>query len=393
MASKVLSVIVLGCLIGTQSLAQGRHGTIQIECKPGVQILFDDEPVGVTKAGRINLLIKDVKEGYHLIGAIKDGFVQQEVKIYVGRGKTLVHTVPDHFYPLKMDLKGKGLGDIKDLIGQGKRVNVPTKDKDQYGNPVMTRDNSRIDPVTGLPYEIWLKYPLLELVLIPSGEFIMGSPEAEQERHDTEGPQHRVRITQHFYLAKYEVTQVQWLTTMGVNPSRRDKKDFHAPVEYVSWNRCQEFCKRTGLSFPTEAQWEYACRAGTNTPFHFGKRLWPKWVNFNASSEYGGAPIGKSRGETIKVGALRPNAWGIYDMHGNVEEWCEDNASRRFYGILPDPVSDPVCRDEKIRHRIARGGSFHGHAQFCRSASRRFCRPTDRDERLGFRPVLRIQVN
>jgi uncharacterized protein (TIGR02996 family) len=208
----------------------------------------------------------------------------------------------------------------------------------------------------------------LELALIPAGSFIMGSPEEEQERQGDEGPQHRVTLTRAFYLGVYPVTQSQWRAVMGSNPSTERKADH--PVSGSSWNRCQTFCNKlteqTGLKFrlPTEAEWEYAARATTTTPFHFGATISADIVNFDGNYCYRGQAKGIYRAKTTVVGSFPPNAFGLYDMHGNVWELCQDGL--REY--TEEPVSDPVGLEKE--YRAARGGSWFHLPWHCRCAYR-----------------------
>jgi formylglycine-generating enzyme required for sulfatase activity len=279
-----------------------------------------------------------------------------------------------------------------------KDFEFPDAGMDQHGNPVVTRNGSRFDTETGYPYEVWMKNPRMEFVLVTAGEFMMGSQDSESERSLHEGPLHRVRITQPFYMAKYEVTQTQWEGVMGTNPSGLKGDDF--PVEEVSWNDCKEFLnklnramsgqrsalKGTGFRLPTEAQWEYACRAGTTTPFHFGKTITTNQVNYDGEYPYGNSPKGEYRQKTVRVGTFPSNAWGLHDMHGNVWEWCEDKYHPRTYGEPEATKPDPVCTLDSS-YRIFRGGGWDCFAGFCRSAfrgkevtGRSYCT-------LGFRPI------
>ena len=171
----------------------------------------------------------------------------------------------------------------------------------------------------------------LEMVAIPPGEFMMGSPESEANREKSEGPQHRVRINYWFYLGRLEVTQAQWRAVMGSNPSSSKNCD-ECPMEVVSWNDAMEFCRklsaRTGREYrlPSEAEWEYAARAGTTTPFAFGDTITPEIVNYHGdypyANAYANAATGTNRRKTVPGGSLGvANAFGLYDMHGNVWEW------------------------------------------------------------------------
>jgi formylglycine-generating enzyme required for sulfatase activity len=216
----------------------------------------------------------------------------------------------------------------------------------------------------------------VKLRLIPAGKFMIGSPGTESDRDDDE-TQHRVSITKPFYLGVTEVTQEQYQKVMGTNPSYFKRPQ--GPVERVSWAAAVEFCgklsampaeKTAGHVYrlPTEAEWEYACRSGTTTAYSFGddaSRLGDYgWLNENSVSS------------THPVGEKKPNAWGLYDMHGNVWEWCQD----RYYG---GATSGSL--------RVYRGGSWLGIARYCRSANRLRNTPEYRDSSLGFR-VLRSSI-
>jgi len=249
----------------------------------------------------------------------------------------------------------------------------------------------------------------LELVWIPPGSFMMGSPKGEPGRDGDEGPQHRVRISHGFWMGKYEVTQRQWRAVMGNNPSHFKNAGPDAPVESVSWNDCQEFIKKLnaripggGFRLPTEAEWEYACRAGSTTALYngpiriLGKNNAPAldpiaWYGGNSGVEYAGAWDSSDRPEkqydhkragTHPVGRKAPNAWGLYDMLGNVWEWCSD-----WYGEYPSgPVTDPTGpRSGSLR--VRRGGSWYDSAGGCRCANRVRYRPGFRRGNLGFRLV------
>jgi formylglycine-generating enzyme required for sulfatase activity len=197
----------------------------------------------------------------------------------------------------------------------------------------------------------------LKLVRIPAGTFMMGSPVSEAGREGDE-VQHEVTITKPFYMGIYEVTQAQWKAVMGTNPSVVQGDGL--PVENMIWDDALEFCRklsaRTGrkVRLPTEAEWEYACRAGTATAFNIGETISTDRAN------YGGNPK-----KTTLVGSFGPNAWGLHDMHGNVWEWCSD-----WYGEYPPgPVSDPIGPGNGS-NRILRGGTWFDNPGNCRSANR-----------------------
>ena len=244
----------------------------------------------------------------------------------------------------------------------------------------------------------------MEFVLIPAGEFLMGSrdPAAavaakcheaglQADRFEDEHPQHRVRITKPFYIGKYEVTRGQWERVMASSPSQLSGAK--NPVERVSWNDCQEFVKKLsgkceGLTFglPTEAEWEYACRAGTATPFHFGETISTDQANYNGDYTYGSGRKGAWREQTVPVGSFPANAFELYDLHGNVWEWCQDWYGEDYY--KQSPKADPQGPSGG-KHRAMRGGSWFFFPWYCRSAYRSWCSPSSRYFYVGCRPVLR----
>jgi|AGSF01.1.fsa_nt_gi Uncharacterized conserved protein len=211
---------------------------------------------------------------------------------------------------------------------------------------------------------------ILDLISIPGGSFMMGSPSTETGRSNDEGPQHNVNISP-FFMGKYEVTQKQYQAVMGNNPS--NFKGAKHPVEQVTWDEAVEFCRKltqkTGKSYrlPSEAEWEYACRARTTTPFYFGDTITPDLVNYNGNYPYGSAPKGLYREQTTDVGIFPPNAFGLYDMHGNVWEWCSDKWHDNYNGAPTDGSSWETGGDN---NRVLRSGSWDFNAVYCRSAYR-----------------------
>lgn len=228
----------------------------------------------------------------------------------------------------------------------------------------------------------------MEFVYIEPGEFMMGSPPNEPGRGSDER-QHKVRLTKGFYMQTTEVTQGQWEDVMGRNPSHFSSCGDDCPVVTVSWNDAQSFIKKLNdrddsrqYRLPTEAEWEYAARAGTATPFAFGNCLSTNDANYDGNYPLEGCSKGKDRGKTIPVGSLEANAWGLYDMHGNVWEWCLD-----WYGDYPSgTVTDPVGPANGA-FRVHRGGSWLYHAGYCRSACRNRGTPVRRRSILGFRAL------
>lgn len=219
------------------------------------------------------------------------------------------------------------------------------------------------------------------------GSFLMGSPDSEIDRGDDE-IQHPVLISKGFYLSVYPVTQGQWRTIMGSNPSRFNRKATR-PVERVNWYDCQDYCDRLGrllgrrFRLPTEAEWEYACRGGTTTPFHFGETIGTDEANFDGYYTYAGGRSGIYREKTTPVGSFPCNSWGLYDLHGNVWEWCEDH-----YHPYPNRENhEPI--DPEPRHQcVLRGGSWLNDPRSCRSAYRSKLDPEDWRAVIGFRIVL-----
>jgi formylglycine-generating enzyme len=219
---------------------------------------------------------------------------------------------------------------------------------------------------------------------IAPGSFLMGSPASEAERDDDER-QHPVTLTQGYWLADTACTQSLWRAVTGDNPSGFKGED--RPVESVSWNDAQDFITKLnqavpGLNvcLPTEAEWEYACRAGTQTPFWFGTNITPEQVNYNGNFPYVGGKKGLYREQTVGVKELPCNAWGLYQMHGNVWEWCQD-----WFGPYPTgPVSDPLGSDSG-GYRVLRGGSWLNGGRHVRAAYRNRLTPDLRTVSIGFR--------
>jgi formylglycine-generating enzyme required for sulfatase activity len=229
---------------------------------------------------------------------------------------------------------------------QGKILTLPSSGK----------ENAALE--TAITNSIGMKF-----VLIQAGEFQMGSPDNEKDRQSDEGPQHKVKITKPFYMQTTEVTQAQWKAVMGNNPSNFKGDDL--PVERVCWEDAQEFIKKLstkeGLKYrlPTEAEWEYSCRAGSTTRFCFGddeSKLGDyAWYDKNSGNK------------THPVGTKKPNAWGLYDMHGNVWEWCQDWYDENYY--KNSPAEDPQG-PANGEFRVLRGGCWYNYVRLCRSAYR-----------------------
>ena len=228
----------------------------------------------------------------------------------------------------------------------------------------------------------------LEMIAIPRGTFLMGSPENEAERQDYESPKHQVTVPS-FFMGKYPLTQAQYQAILGSNPSYF--KGNNRPVETVSWDDavlfCQKLSQRTGKSYrlPSEAEWEYACRAGTKTPFSFGDNITPDLVNYDGNYPYKSAPKGKYREQTTDVETFTPNSFGLYDMHGNVWEWCEDDWHENYINA---PTDGSAWNSRSGNNtKTLRGGSWYSGARHCRAANRARHSRGGRFNDFGFRVV------
>jgi len=239
----------------------------------------------------------------------------------------------------------------------------------------------------------------LEMVAVPGGAFRMGSAESPDGKESKESPAHDVQVRP-FFMGRTPITQDQWRCVAAMPQVRQpldpDPSHFKGggrPVEKVSWGDCQEFCARlsrhTGRSYrlPTEAEWEYACRSGTATPFHFGPTLTTEVANYDGSFPFGKAPKGQYRKETTTSSTVS-NSFGLSDMHGNVWEWCEDVWHPAYHGAPTDGSAWTTGGD--AQQRVLRGGSWYGRADYCRSASRVGLAADGRNGRGGFRVVMTV---
>jgi formylglycine-generating enzyme required for sulfatase activity len=234
----------------------------------------------------------------------------------------------------------------------------------------------------------------MEFVWVPGGRFMMGSPEDEKERSVDEGPVHAVYVDG-FWMGKFPVTQKEWELIMGENPSDFKsifKSKNRYPVENVSWEDCQAYIQQLNtrskhtFRLPSEAEWEYACRAGTTTPFYFGKTITTDQANYDGNYPYADSKKGIYRKKTTPVDQFKPNAFGLYDMHGNVYEWCDDVYDEKAYQKHAE--RNPVIQDGGS-DRVHRGGCWNSFARVLRSADRSRDYPGDRYSDTGFRLLER----
>ncbi|MCP4106320.1 MAG: SUMF1/EgtB/PvdO family nonheme iron enzyme [Desulfobacteraceae bacterium] len=302
-------------------------------------------------------------------------FVRSEtVNIHLG-DQTNIHSAGDVSYAKNNSVSG--------VTKETKQTETPVNDKpvaevvspSSKEKPEAAKDKERITNSIGMDF-----------VLIKPGTFMMGAPKDEPGRHDDE-TLYKFTLTKGFYMQTTQVTQGQWKAVMGMgsNPSCSGSGDDY-PVENVSWNDTQEFIKKlyekegTVYRLPTEAEWEYSCRAGTGTPFYFGRCLSTDQANYNGRFPLKGCPKGEYRGKTTPVANFEPSAWGLYDMHGNVREWCQD-----WFSYYPSSAVTDTVDPDTGSYRIHRGGSWNGKARGCRSANRRKHAPDKKYSDLGFR--------
>jgi len=378
------------------------EGTLVVEVDdPGVSVTIDGEEMVITGAGA-----KEIRliPGQYKLKATKDGeVVRQELVTVTRNGRQVVRVSREA--ATKEDDGG---------LGQRWPADAPSLAVAPFDQAQAKTHQQQWADYLGLPVEREIivgqtqdgRDVKLAMVLIPPGEFLMGSTDEEQAKFlaeptaaknqwaidliPTEGPQHRVRITKPFYLGKYEVTQTQWQAVMGSNPSMFKNAPSH-PVENVSWDDIQSFLAKLNegassqklkFALPTEAQWEYACRAGTTTYWHSGD-------GEDDLRQFGSFRHANEGGWKGPVGQLQPNGFGLHDMHGNMWEWCSDWFANEYYA--KSPADDPTGPSAGS-FRVFRGGFWRSHAWECRSACRRYISPEQRRNWLGFRFAAEIEV-
>ena len=238
----------------------------------------------------------------------------------------------------------------------------------------------------------------LELTHIPGGKFRMGSPEGEGS--ELEKPQHEVTV-QPFFMSKYPITQAQWRAIASLPRVKQNLKlypshftGYDRPVEFVAWDEAVEFCQRLSREvekeyrLPSEAEWEYACRSGTKTSFYFGEKITEELANYRVSETYVKETKREDREKTTPVGSFPPNAFGLYDMHGNVWEWCGDDWQKNYRGA-PTDGSAWLSRQNNLK--VLRGGSWYNSPHLCRSAYRFSIDRSRCSSGIGFRIVTPVK--
>lgn len=248
------------------------------------------------------------------------------------------------------------------------------------------------DDQYGLWIDVKISGPVQRFRWVEPGEFVMGSPESEMGRLEHEGPRHVVRLTEGFWLADTACSQALWSAVMGANPSEFQDTSQN-PVEQVSWDNVINFLVRVerllpGLqaNLPTEAEWEYACRVGVERVFGLGDEIGPEQANYDSSISYAGGPSSQWRKKTVPVKSFMPNAWGLYQMHGNVWEWCADGP--RIYDCTSKVNPRGETRADEPQ-RVIRGGAWSVAPRLLRSSCRNHWHRDWRSDRLGFRFLVR----
>ena len=281
--------------------------------------------------------------------------------------------------PTGRPLKSRTLKTVR-VDGTGQIASEPSTNIAYFDEPYLNQGGRKVLP--------------LRMVQIPAGEFLMGSPPTEPQREEKEGPQRSVQVPS-FYMGAFTITQKQYQAIMGENPSYftdDDGKDgANLPVEQVTWQDADVFCQKlselTGRTYrlPSEAEWEYACRAGTTTPFSFGEKLTTEIANFFADFTFTENIEENYRNTPVAVDSFWPNEFGLYNMHGNVSEWCSDDYYDSYNGAPTD--ANQRGSNSSQASKVIRGGSWFNDTPYCRSASRDKNSQTGRSNSFGFRVV------
>ncbi len=384
------------------------RASLSVECNvSGARVLVDGREIG-----RSPVTAAALSPGDHQVRMEKEGYVPYQKRIHLETGRSLtlhvalsmarlrtgrvfVETEPEH---AKVSILNTELEFYQGVELEPGRYHVeisaPGYETEQRSIDLAAGEDkyvtirlAEIAVAPPAPAEETLTNSIgMTFVLIPAGTFMMGSPPGEMGRYDDED-QHRVTLTRPFYLQTTEVTQQQWTSVIGNNPSHFKDCGGNCPVERVSWNDCQEFIRKLNereqtdkYRLPTEAEWEYACRAGANTPFYTGNCISTDRANYDGSKPLSGCPPSEYRKETVKVGSFPPNPWGLHDMSGNVWEWCEDKYGKYPTRSVADPQGPTLGE-----YRVLRGGCWDSEAALVRSADRISENPKCLDCDFGFR--------
>lgn len=288
---------------------------------------------------------------------------------------------------------------LQHIVEQDPLVNVLTMNLDVLSVNVFGQETVRRAGEVEFFTEELGNGTIMEMVAIPGGDFLMGTPN-DRSVESVESPQHSVTI-EPFFMGMFPVTQAQWKAVaalpkvrIDLNPDPARFKSPDRPVEMVSWYDVVEFCQRLSrrtkrtYRLPSEAEWEYACRAGTLTPFHFGETITPDLANYNGNFIYEDGPKGVYREQTTPIGSFPANAFGLHDMHGNIWEWCIDHWHDNYEGAPSD--GQPWLVDDPDHPRLLRGGAWNKDPEACRSAYRDRDLPTTRNKFIGFRVVCEV---
>jgi formylglycine-generating enzyme required for sulfatase activity len=278
-------------------------------------------------------------------------------------------------------------------VAAGSKVVRPLKDRMPANTKQATQLQADKAAELNLPVEKTITIDenvTMDFVFIPPGRFHMGSPRDVEKSKNDERPPHQVNITKGFYMGKYEVTQKQYLAIMKFHKGLKFVGD-QLPIDNIDWHEASTFIEKLSqetklkLRLPTEAEWEYACRAGTDTAFYTGNTISPDQANYNCKKTYMGGPQGLPYDETREVGSYPPNAFGLYDMHGNVWEWCSDWHNKDYYKFCDE---DDPQGPHKGKRKVTRGGSWNDGPDKLRSANRQSRSPKADRKYIGFRVVL-----
>ncbi len=366
---------------------------------------IENDILHVTRLDTIWFICASRAEAMKAVGNLLDDRFQHPEYIEPTVDETIIEEAYDVVPGMQAELKKEGQSQLAQFVREAldRTQGKPTRDDSTAANEIRKRHHIPTDLAKRIVVDVkaqWHQaHPAqserrpgetitnslgMKFVLISPGTYLMGSPQAEKYRFNNE-LQHQVTLSREFYLGVCTVTQEEWQAVMGNNPSHFQGEK-NLPVESVSWNDGQEFLKtlrkkdQKPYRLPSEAEWEFACRAGTTTPFYFGEVISTKQANFDGNDTFGNGKEGVCRQKTTSAGSFPANALGLYDMHGNVLEWCQD-----WYEDYSDhDVVDPHGPHDGHRH-VLRGGSWSYIPQHCRSAYRGWGGSAVRSKAVGLR--------